>query len=297
MEAKRYRRVCRVIDQVSPHGRQKKQQFADRAIVKVYFWSTHWDRPVSWACDEQHWPQELMHRTVGLRLPSQPTMSRRMRTVGVLQLIERVQTKLAEELGEEIVKVIDSKPLRVGNYSKDRDARRGRAAGEKARGYKLHVISSGKSLPHWTLTAMNSNDQIGAALLLPQLSGWGYVSADNGYDANPVYRQARSVNHQLIAPPRRSNAGVRDVKRNSPQRIRSLDLFADPLQHCGLENGFARSIVDARDQIERHFGNATMQGMGSPPPWVRTPHRVATWAAAKLIQTMMRKLEIAGVMV
>jgi hypothetical protein len=296
MEAKRYRRVCRIIDQVSPHGRGKKQQFSDAAIVKVYFWSTHCDRSVSWACDESNWPEQLRDQTVGATLPSQPTMSRRLRTVGVLQLIERVQTRLAEALaqGQEVVKAIDSKPLRIGNYSKDRDAKRGRAAGEMARGYKLHAITSGKAFKFWTLTAMNTHDQIAAAALLPKLTGWGYVSADNGYDANPVYRQARSVNHQLIAPPRKSNAEVRDVRRNSAERIRSLDLFASPMKHCGLDDSFGQSIAGERDQVERNFGNAAMSGLHAPPPWVRTPHRVATWAAAKLIQRMIRQVEIAG---
>ena len=296
MEAKRYRRLCRLVDQLSPHGRHDRQQFSDRTIVKVYFWSTRCDRPVSWACRWENWPERLLQQAVGLTLPSQPTMSRRMRTVGVLQLIERVQIKLAQDLGQQRVKVIDSKPLKVGSYSKDREARRGRAAGESARGYKLHAITSGDSFCLWTLTGMNVNDQVGAALLLPKLTGWGYITADNGYDANAVHRQARAANHRLIAPPRPSNAHVRDVKRNEPERIRSLDLFANPLQHCGLADGFGRYLINARAPIERHFGNATMQGLSAPPPWVRTPHRVAAWTGAKLIQTMQRKLEIAGVM-
>lgn len=304
MEAnKRYRRVCRLIDQLSPHGRRKKQQFSDAVIVKVYFWSTHSDRPVVWACDESNWTVPLLEM-IGT-LPSQPTMSRRLRTVGVLELIERVQAKLADALADNVVKVVDSKPLRVGSYSKDRDAKRGRAAGEMARGYKLHALTSGKSFKLWTLTAMNTNDQVGAVTLLPKLldggaggGGWGYVAADNGYDANPMHRLTRAANHQLVAPPRKSNAHVRDVRRNTPERIRSLDICANPLKYCGVgDSTFARSLVKQRDQIERNFGNAAMMGMFAPPPWVRTPHRVAAWTAAKLIQRMMRQVEIAGVTV
>jgi hypothetical protein len=295
MEAKRYRDVCRWIDQASPHRRGKRRRYSDASIVKVYFWSTLCDRPVSWACDAENWSEPLLIETIGFDLPSQPTMSRRLRGIGVLQLIERVQGLLSEQLDDRRVKVIDSKPLRVGNYSKDRDAKRGRAAGEKARGYKLHAITGGKAFVCWTLTAMNSNDQIGAAVLLPRLGGWGYVSADNGYDANAVHRQAAEANHQLIAPPRRGNAHVRDVRRNSGQRIRSLDAYTDPLKHCGQPSEFAASIIDERGQIERNFGNAVMHGLDTPPPWVRRPHRVALWVIAKLIQTMLRQLEIAGV--
>ena len=126
-------------------------------------------------------------------------------------------------------------------------------------------------------------------------SAWGYVGGDNAYDANPVYRcAAASANHQLIAPPRKANAQVRDVRRNSGERIRSLDVFADPLRHCGLGRNFGLIVFGQRRQVERNFGNAAMDGLGSPPPWVRRPHRVAAWTAAKLAQRMMRQVEIKG---
>lgn len=293
MEAKRYRRVCRLIGQVSPTRRRKREQHSDAVIVKVYFWATYHDRATSWACEVENWPQKVLDEVTG-GLPSEPTMSRRMRTVGVLQLIERVQTLLADTLEDDVLKVIDSKPLKVGNYSKDRDAKRGRGAGEMARGYKLHAVTCGKAFKYWTLTAMNSNDQIGAALLLPKLNGWGYVSADNAYDANPVHEVVRSVGHQLIAPPRKANAHVRDTRRNSAARIRSLDICVNPLQHCGLGESFGTSLLRRRGQIERNFGNVVMSGMYAPPPWARTPKRVATWVAAKIIQRMERQVEIAG---
>jgi hypothetical protein len=293
MEAVEYRRLCRLIDQASPHGRAAREQFSNAVIAKVYFWSNFCVRSVQWACDPRNWPEQLREELIG-DLPSQPTMSRRMRSLGVLQLIERMQVMLAQALQDNaVVKAMDSKPLVVGNYSKDRQAKRGRAAGERARGYKLHVISCGKAFVHWTLMPMNCNDQVGAAMLLPRLRGWGYVTADNGYDANAVYQQAWQANHQLVAPPRPSNAGVRDVRRNTSQRIRSLDLCANPLGHCGLGEGFGGWLQRQREQLERNFGNATMCGLYAPPPWVRTPHRVAAWAAAKIIQCMLRQVEIA----
>ncbi|HQY89464.1 MAG TPA: hypothetical protein PK402_12500, partial [Tepidisphaeraceae bacterium] len=115
---------------------------------------------------------------------------------------------------------------------------------------------------------------------------------DNAYDANPVYRVATSVNHQLIAPPRKCNAHVRDTRRNCSERIRSLDLCANPLTHCGMGDNFGRKLLHERKQIERNFGNATMDGLNAPPPWIRTPRRIAQWVASKLIQRMMRQLEI-----
>jgi hypothetical protein len=300
MEATRYRRLCARIDQAAgqARGRKRRQQFSDSTIVKVFYRATHCDRPVSWACDPDNWPATLLDQVIGgpESLPGQSTMSRRLRTIGVLHLIERVQTLLADMLGADVLKVIDSKPLRVGRYSKDRDATRGRAgSGEMARGYKLHAITCGNAFRCWTILPMNENDQVGAAILLPRLSdhdAWGYVSADNAYDANPLYRQAASVNHQLIAPPRRANAHVRDTRRNTPQRIRSLDICADPLSHCGLTDSFGLGLRRQRDGIERNFGHLVMDGLHAPPPWVRTPHRIAIWTAAKIIGRMDRQLEL-----
>lgn len=296
MKASDYRRLCRWVDQAAGHGRRSRQQFSDAVIVKVYFWATCNDLAVSGACDVRQWPAGLADE-VAATLPSQSTMSRRLRSVGVLQLIERLQLLLAENLRREyVVKVIDSKPLAVGNYSKDRDARRGRAAGAMARGYKLHALTAGQAFLRWTLTAMNVSDQTAAGSLLATLGrgedAWGYVVADNGYDANALHERAASANHQLLAPPRKSNEHVRDVRRNTPQRIRSLDLCAQPLRHAGVGESFGKDLLRYRGQIERNLGNATMSGLRSPPPWVRRPHRLAPWAAAKIIQRMLRQLQI-----
>ena len=73
-------------------------------------------------------------------------MSTRLRTVGVLALLDRVRAALAERLGggggTEVVKAIDSKPLRVGRYTKDRDAKtrphRGRGDGPRVQAARGH---------------------------------------------------------------------------------------------------------------------------------------------------------------
>src|ERR1700729_1419062 len=175
MQAERYRATCQLVDQLAPHGRGARRQFCDATVIKVYLFATQSDRPVSWACRVQHWPQRLLDELLCGNLPSQSTMSRRMRTVGVQQLLERVQAKLAQMLQQEaqedsVVKAIDSKPLRVSRFSKDRDTKNGRAAGDMSRGYKLHAITVGKAFLHWTLTPMNTSEQTAAAWLLPKLS-------------------------------------------------------------------------------------------------------------------------------
>jgi len=296
MEAEWYRRVCFVIDQVCPHRRGERQQYGDHVIMRVYFWAVLHDRAVSWACRDDSRPPDLLP---GASLPGQSTMSRRLRTLGVLQAMERLHAKLADEFTPTPLKVIDSKPLVVGNYSKDRDAKRGRAAGAMARGYKLHAVRCGGVLRHWTLYPMNVNDQVPAVRdLLPKLAGsacpWGYTAGDNQYDANPVHAAAAAVNHQLVAPPRRANAEVRDKRRNTAARLRSLELCANPLKACGLGPSFGLDVLRLRKGIERTYGHLAMLGLHAPPPWVRRPHRVALWTAAKLVIQMIRLCQIKG---
>jgi hypothetical protein len=297
MEAEWYRRICVVADQACPQRRRKRQQFGDHWVLKVYFWAVLHGRPVSWACAADNWPDDLRPGA----LPSQPTMSRRLRTVGVRQALERAHGLLADRFPPTPLKQVDSKPLVVGNYSKDPDARRGRAAGEMARGYKLHALRSGGVVRHWTLAAMNVNDQVPARDLLARLAadpldtGWGYVAGDNQYDANPLHAAAAAANHQLIAPPRAANAEVRDARRNTPGRLRSLELCANPLAACGCGPSFGLDLLRERKGIERTFGHLATLGLYAPPPWVRHPGRTAAWVAAMLVIQMVRLLQIKGV--
>ena len=288
MEIHLYRQLQRLILQV-PHPRRRRVQFSDATIVLVMLWSSLHDRPLCWACDARNWPRELDHP-----LPSNSCMSRRVRQVGVLQLIERVLQKLMDFFPQTIFKSIDSMPLVVGNYSNDRDAKRGRAAGAMARGYKLHAIASASVLRHWTLSSMASNDQVAAHELLGRLTDSGYVSADNGYDANAVHHSAQQHGQQLVAPPRLSNRGVRDHKRNSASRLRSLDLCDSPLQRCGLHYDFGWGLLQQRKSIERCFSQLHFDGLYAPPPHVRHPRRVALWVAFKLMIRLFKQAKISG---
>lgn len=292
MEVKLYRALEKLVLQVAHTRRGKHQQFGDRAIVLVLIWAVLHDRPVCWACQGENWPAWMDYP-----LPSDATMSRRLRTVGVLQLLDRLLALLSEKFDHtHLVKAIDSKPLRVGHYSQDRDAKRGRAGGAMARGYKLHALTCNGIVIAWLLTSMNVNDQVPALALLEQLQGSGYVGADNGYDANKVHAKAASMDHQLVAPPRNSNKHVRDPRRNCAARIRSLELCDSPLQACGQQQWFGKAVLAERVSVERLFSQLCFDGLDAPPPWVRTPHRVAQWTAAKLLVRLLRQAQNAGLM-
>lgn len=284
MEAQLYRSLYKLV--WSPaHPRRKRVRFNDRIIVMVYLWSVLHERPVCWACDPRNWPAG-----VAFELPEDSTLSRRLRSVGVQQLLERALAALSQRFGPPpLVKQLDSKPLYVGAYSKDAEAKKGRVAnGMFARGYRLHTLNHGRIVRQFVLAAMNEHDASVAPELLSKLEGGGYVLADNAFDSNDLHGRAAAANHQLVSPPRAVNKGVRDVRHNCPQRLRALDMLDSPLTHCGLEGAFGRELYNCRQPIESGFGGMTLLGVNYVPAWARGPRRVALWAAGKILIHLCR---------
>jgi hypothetical protein len=280
MEAKVYRALLKILSSIAHPPRGAWRQFNDRWIIMVYLWSVINDRPVSWACDEQNWEKDQLDRP----LPSNGTMSRRLRTVGVLQLMERLQMTLTDASPTPLVKTVDSKPMVVGAYSKDKDAKRGRLSERLfARGYRLHALCHDRTVRSWLIAPMNLHDSQVAPQLLDRLEGGGgYAVADNAYDTNHCHAHAAAADHQLVAPPRFGNRHVRDARGNLPQRLRTLDLLASPLERCGEPNRFGIALYNLREKAESCFGELSIKGLNYLPAWVRGPRRVALYAAAKL---------------
>lgn len=295
MEAKVYRAMVKILLSIAHPPRGARRQFADRWIIMVYLWSVINDRPVSWACDEQNWQKDQLD----CPLPSNATMSRRLRTVGVLALLERLLMTLTDALPTPLAKTVDSKPMVVGAYSKDKDAKRGRLSERQfARGYRLHALCHGRTVRSWLIAAMNEHDStIGPRLLARLEGGGGYAVADNAYDTNDCHERASATDHQLVAPPRFVNRHVRDAKQNRPERLRALDLLASPLERCGESNRFGIALYNVREQAESCFGELSIKGLNYLPAWVRGPRRVALFTAAKLVLQALRCVVRQGVRV
>jgi hypothetical protein len=293
MEAKVYRALLKILLSIAHPPRGARRQFGDRWIIMVYLWSVINDRPVSWACEQQNWPKDQLDAP----LPSDSTMSRRLRAVGVLQLLERLLTTLTDALPVPLIKTIDSKPMLVGAYSKDGDAKRGRLSeGQFARGYRLHALCHHRAVRSWLIAPMNEHDSTIAPRLLDRLEGGGgYAVADNAYDTNECHEHASAADHQLIAPARFVNREVRDARYNRPERLRALDLLASPLEKCGQPNQFGIALYNTREAAESCFGELSMHGLNYLPAWVRGPRRVALFTAAKLILQALRCLQRKGV--
>jgi hypothetical protein len=293
-EAKLFDALYRLVHATPHTPRRPRELYGDRWVALVHFWGVLHDRAQSWSCDPANWPDDVLD---GRPLISQSRLSRRLRTLGVQQLVERLLSAVTALFPTPLAKAIDSKPLTVGAYSKDADADKGRLAnGQFGKGYRLHAVMHGRVVRHWTLLPLSEHDVVGAAKLLPRLEGGGYVTGDNAYDSNDNHALAAAANHQLVAPARACNRDVRDAKNNCPQRLRALDMLHGPLEKCGLPSTFGQRLYDGRQRIESGFGGLAMSGLGALPTFVRGARRVALWVAAKLLAFTCRTAIKQGLM-
>ena len=249
-------------------------------VLGVYFWAVVHDRPTSWAVDPSQWPEDLRPRW----LPSQSTMSRRLRKPETVELMTAVEQHLASllALGQCLVHVIDGKALGVSAVSKDPDTGYGRGAGASQKGYKLHAIWGRGPMPvAWTLAPMNASEKTIARGLIASLAGGGYLLADVQYDVSYLYELAAEADFQLVA--QKTKGRGLGHRRQPPGRLRSIEL---------LQTEFGRALYRQRSAIECRFGTLTCTGggLGPLPAWVRRFHRVRNWVQAKILTAGARWL-------
>jgi hypothetical protein len=272
MERELWESLCRLAGML--YNRSTRALYTDEVILAVYLWAVVHDRPVDWACDASNWPPGLWRRP----LPSQSTMSRRLRKAAFEQLLYDVENALLSLtlIHTQWLRVIDAKPVPVGGPSKDADATWGRGAGGTQKGYKLHVIWGGGPLPiAWALAGLNVSERRIALLLVCDLPGEGYLLGDRQYDSAALYDAAAEAGYQLVARRQRDGRAL-GHRRQSPNRLRSLALLDVP---------FGRALYRYRRRIEHCFAQLTsfVGGLGPLPFWVRRFHRVRLWIHCKLL--------------
>jgi hypothetical protein len=265
------------LDKSWPRGLYK-----DCEIVGVFLWAVIHDRPTCWAADLKNWPA---NRKIHMNVPSQSTMSRRLGSIGVAQLLDAMtgQYVLMSTMATRWVKVVDAKPLPIGGHSKDPEAKWGHSVRGPAKGYKIFAVWGNGPIPlTWRVTPMNESETKMTQRMLPDLQGGGYLLGDSIYDSNPLYTLARQYNHQLVAPRKRPRTGL-GHRHHDPDRLRAINL---------LQTKFGKALMAEREHIEQQFAHLTNFGSGLAPlpNWVRRITRVRKWVLAKfLINTVQYK--------
>jgi hypothetical protein len=215
-------------------------------------------------------------------------MSRRLRQEDTQSFLAELTRRLIGHDQPELVKMVDGKPLPVSRHSQDPDATFGRGAGGLDKGYKLHAIygASGDILT-WQVHPINVGEKAVAATLVEELSGEGYLLGDANYDGNPLYAAAGAHGHQLVAPRRMGTGQGLGHRRQTPERLRAMEMLEGP-------SNFGRELFQQRRQIETRFGNLCSFGGGLVclPPWVRTLPRVRLYVAAKILIRAARNVII-----
>lgn len=259
--------------------------FGDEDIVKVYYWSVIHDRPTSWACRKEHWPIHLRKQP----LHSAATMSRRLRSPAVVALQDALERRVTTPKEPGLFWMIDGKPLPIGGCSKDRQAGYGRAAGGKAKGYKLHaLIGSDGMVAIWRVASMNKHERVMGERLLkaapPEV--YSYLLADANYDSNALHRVGGQRGKlQLVSPRRYGPSKGTGHRQQSEGRLRSIAILESPF------GAFGEQLRQDRVEIKRQYGNLTNWGGGLSglPAWVRTHRRVHRWVQAKLVLTRLKR--------
>ena len=249
--------------------------FSDRLIVKIYFCTVAADRPRRAIGD----PRTFAGLIRSPRLPSYSQFCKRLHTPRVVAMIERVCSKLARTDRAIHAAYLDGKAMRVGESSKDPDARTGRGDGTFSRGYKIHAFCGDDGrVKGFRVHALNrAEPRVAREELLDEIPPGVVVLADGNYDSKFLYAGVRARGSWMLAPPKRNRRGPLDTLQTGPERLEALRVWEN-------QPGLARAVYTRRWQIERIFAHLTCFGGGLAPlpAWVRRIDRVRLWITAKI---------------
>jgi hypothetical protein len=286
MEHQLWKAIVAALAELGKPRFNPREDYTDHDIVKVYYWAVVHDRPHSWARQRRHWPVHLRRRR---RLPAGGTFSERLRSAPVVALLGALERRVVAPKGPGLFWMIDGKPLPIGGCSKDRQAGYGRAAGGKAKGYKVHALVNPRGeVACWRLAPMNKDERVMAERLVkaapPEVVG--YLVGDANYDSNPLHAACDGRGDLQSVAPRRYGPGKgTGHRKQAAGRLRSVALTEGPFP------AFAEQLLEGRAEVERQFGNLTNWGGGLTclPAWVRTHRRVHRWVQAKLVLTALKR--------
>ena len=273
MERKLFAELMRTLWSIpGAHRRPPKCNYTHAQVLAVALWAALHDRPISWATQRCNWP---LHDRVRA-LPSNATMSRRLRNQTIMVLLEALIGALHITGDGERTLIIDGRALTIARHSSDPDASFGRGTGGLGNGYKLHaIVDLCGNCRCFRVEPLKISEQAAAKHLITTLQPKqaGVLLADANYDSNELYELAGARGVQMLAQRRYANAKSIGHRRHSAHRLCALKLMrAQP------------EITQRRRFIESCFGTQgnVIGGLGPLPNHVRRLPRVRLWVALKL---------------
>ena len=94
MERQLWIAIVTLLKEVNKSEYDPKCTYTVAVIVKVWFWAVIHDRPVCWACNACNWP--IWDRRQ--KLPSNTTMSRRLRSAAVQKVIKAMEDRVLQRV-------------------------------------------------------------------------------------------------------------------------------------------------------------------------------------------------------
>lgn len=249
-------------------------KYCDAVIVFIELFRVGRQLSAQQAMNRRHWPVW----TRRIAFPSYSQFNRRVKYERVGQHIAEMSRHFRDLLPKTDEKAIDGKPLLVGGFSKDPDARRGKAPGGWANGYKLHaVVDSAGAVETWHVTSLKAGEATVARTLLSNTDlRNARVRGDSNYDSVALYNIVADAGGRFIAQRRRSGTGLGHHPQHADRlrAIQELEATTDGLRrHC-----------NHRIRVEQIFGRLTTVAFGlwSLPPSVRRLDRVRRYVDAKI---------------
>ena len=251
--------------------------FSDVLILRMYFWTVWHDRPLSWACDRQHYGRLFQPRA----MPSRSQFCRRVKTPRFTTLLEHVFQRLAQRPEGESLVFLDGKALPVSESSRDPEARTGRGNGRFSRGYKLHALGTEDGrIKAFSVRPLNEHEvPVTERDLLQHIPSRATVLADGNYDSDKLYRRVHDRGARLFTP-------LKGKRAESPRRLRRMSPARRRVHRAwGRREVLCRRAYRRRGQIERIFSALTSfaGGLSPLPTWVRRLDRVTRWVTVKVV--------------
>lgn len=264
-------------------GESPRTVFSDQLILAMYFWSVAHDRPLCWACDRANYHSVFRPR----QLPSVSQFCRRVKTDRFQRQLQHLHDTLSDQRELGTLNFFDGKPLVVGEYSRDPEAKIGYGVGRLDKGYKLHaLVTADRRIAAWSVLPLNVNEMTVARVLIDQavrVPAGAVFLADGNYDAHKLHKDIARRGGWLWVKPRGMAQHPVTLRQMGKARRALLQLWQQTPQQ-------AERVYNLRVHVEATFSNLTSYGggLGPLPSFVRRLHRVRRWVGAKIILYHLR---------